>query len=254
MERLQKVLSSAGIASRRHSAEIIRAGRVEVDGKIVTEPGARLEPERVEIKVDGEPVRPGDRKAYLLLNKPAGYLSTVHDPEMRPTVLDLVPSAGTRLFPVGRLDLDTEGLLLLTNDGDAAYALTHPKFEVPKTYIAKVAGVPGARELEALSRGVNLGGTVTAPAKVRIVDSSRETSVLEIQIHEGRKREVRNMLQAIGHPVIHLKRTRLGRLALGDLPVGKWRRLTNSEVRWVRRLVAKVLAEKEPQPQQCVRL
>lgn len=239
MERLQKVLAEAGVASRRHSADIIRQGRVQVDGVIVREPGARVDPARVEVRVDGKPIAIDDTKVYLLLNKPAGYLCTARDPQGRPTVLDLVPHGGHRLFPVGRLDFDTEGLLLLTNDGDAAYALTHPRFEVPKTYIARVEGVPDERALEALRRGVRLDDVVTAPAKVRVVRSDCNSAVLEIEIHEGRKREVRNMLAAVGHPVLHLKRTRLGRLVLGDLGIGSWRHLTPGEVRWVQELAAK---------------
>ncbi len=244
MERLEKVLSAAGVASRRRSAEIIRAGRVEVDGKTVTEPGLRIHPERADIRVDGAPLGPPSRKVYLLLNKPAGYLSTARDPGNRPTVLDLVPGKGARLFPVGRLDLDTEGLLLITNDGEAAYALTHPRFEIPKTYVAKVAGVPGAEALEALCRGVGIGGAITAPAKVRTVASSGGTAVLEIGIHEGKKREVRHMLEAVGHPVLHLRRTRLGELSLGDLPLGRWRELASSEIAWIQQQVARALKEK----------
>ncbi|MGE5588337.1 MAG: pseudouridine synthase [Clostridia bacterium] len=239
MERLQKVLARAGVASRRHSADIVRQGRVQVDGVVVREPGARVDPSRAKVSVDGRPVAIDDTKVYFLLNKPAGYLCTARDPQCRPTVLDLVPPGRHRLFPVGRLDFDTEGLLLLTNDGDAAYALTHPGFEVPKTYIARVQGVPDERALEALRRGVRLGDVVTAPARVRVVRSDSVSAVLEVEIHEGRKREVRNMLSAVGHPVLHLKRTRLGRLVLGDLEIGSWRHLTPDEVRWVQGLAAK---------------
>ncbi len=248
MERLQKVLADAGVASRRRSADIIREGRVEVDGVVVREPGAGVDPARAEVRVDGKPIAVDDRKVYLLLNKPAGYLSTTRDPQGRPTVLDLVPSAGRRLFPVGRLDFGTEGLLLLTNDGDAAYALTHPRFEVPKTYVARVEGVPGERELEALRRGVRLGDVVTAPAKVRVARSDGISAVLEVEIHEGRKREVRYMLEAVGHPVVHLRRTRLGRLVLGGLPSGAWRHLSDGETRWVRELAAKARARKASRP------
>ncbi|MDI7247288.1 MAG: pseudouridine synthase [Bacillota bacterium] len=253
MERLQKVLAEAGVASRRRSADIIRDGRVQVDGVVVREPGARVDPVHVEIRVDGKPITVDDEKAYVLLNKPAGYLCTARDPQGRPTVLDLVPCAGRRLFPVGRLDFDTEGILLLTNDGDAAYALTHPRFEVPKTYMARVEGTPGERALEALRRGVRLGDVVTAPAKVEVIGGDDESALLTLEIHEGRKREVRNMLRAVGHPVIHLKRVRLGRLVLGDLAPGSWRHLSREEVRWVRRLAAKAAAGKMSRLQQAAR-
>ncbi|MGE5592422.1 MAG: pseudouridine synthase [Betaproteobacteria bacterium] len=238
MERLQKVLAEAGVASRRHSADIIRQGRVEVDGVVVREPGARVDPARAEIRVDGKRIVTDDTKVYLLLNKPAGYLCTARDPQGRPTVLDLVPHQGHRLFPVGRLDFDTEGLLLLTNDGEAAFALTHPRFEVPKTYLATVQGVPDESALAALRRGVRLGDVVTAPARVRVLRRDSGSAVLEVEVHEGKKREVRNMLAAVGHPVVHLIRTRLGRLSLGDLGLGAWRHLTPEEVRWVRRIAA----------------
>ncbi|MCR4402248.1 MAG: rRNA pseudouridine synthase [Firmicutes bacterium] len=239
MERLQRVLARAGVASRRHSADIIRQGRVQVDGVVIREPGARVDPSRAKVSVDGRPITIDDSRVYYLLNKPAGYISTARDPQGRPTVLDLVPRDRHRLFPVGRLDFDTEGLILLTNDGDAAYALTHPAFEVPKTYIAQVRGVPGERALEALRGGVRLGDVVTSPARVRLLRSDSTSAVIEVEIHEGRKREVRNMLAAVGHPVLHLRRTRLGRLVLGDLKVGSWRRLTPDEVRWVQTLAAK---------------
>jgi len=234
MERLQKILAEAGVASRRHSADIIRQGRVEVDGVVVREPGARVDPARAEIRVDGKRIVTDETKVYLLLNKPAGYLCTARDPQGRPTVLDLVPHHGHRLFPVGRLDLDTEGLLLLTNDGEAAFALTHPRFEVPKTYVATVQGVPDEAALAALRRGVRLGDVVTAPARVRVLRRESGSAVLEVEIHEGKKREVRNMLAAVGHPVVHLIRTRLGMLSLGNLRRGAWRHLTPEEVRWVR--------------------
>lgn len=239
MERLQKILANAGIASRRAGAELIKEGCVTVDGRIVLEPGARFDPSQCEIKVDGKPVKIHDKKIYIMLNKPQGYISTARDPRGRKTVLDLVPNVGARLFPVGRLDRDTEGLLLLTNDGHAAYTLTHPKFEIYKTYLAVVEGVPAEEKLSLLRKGIRLqSGHVSSPAQVRIVTVSPDSAVAEIKIREGRKRQVREMFDFIGHPVRSLVRTHLGRLELGDLKPGSWRYLTKAEENWIREMSA----------------
>lgn len=236
MERLQKVLANAGVASRRHSEELILAGKVKVNGEVVKTLGTKVDPEKDAIEVNGKLLKAGAPKIYLMLNKPAGYVTTAHDPQGRPTVLDLVKDAGVRVYPVGRLDFDTEGLLLLTNDGDLTYALTHPKHEVGKTYLALVQGVPGPDKLKRFQKGLRLADGKTAPARVRPVKNVRGNAWLEITIHEGRNRQVRRMCETIGHPVIKLKRIKLGFLALDKLEEGKYRHLTKEEVRKLKQL------------------
>ena len=228
-ERLQKVLARAGLGSRRACEELIGAGRVEVNGEVATL-GRRIDPEHDHVTVDGVtiPVRPG--LVYYLLNKPARVVTTAHDPEGRPTVLDLVPPE-PRVFPVGRLDRDTEGLLLLTNDGDLAHGLTHPSRGVPKTYLAEVAGVPRRGALRLLREGVDLDDGRTAPARARLAQTTPTGAALEIVIHEGRNRQVRRMCEAIGHPVRRLVRTRFGPLRDHGLAPGEWRALTQAEIR-----------------------
>ena len=224
--RLAKYLASAGVASRRASEEIVRAGRVTVGGVAVTDPARDVGPEDP-VAVDGARVQePGERLVYAL-NKPAGVVSTARDPQGRRTVVSLIPSAGARLYPVGRLDADTIGLILLTNDGELAHRLTHPSFEVAKTYRAAVANPP-VREpaLRALRKGVRLEDGWTVPARVRRL----APDVLELTIHEGRKRQVRRMCEAVGHPVKRLERLAFGPLELGGLRPGAHRRLTEAEV------------------------
>jgi 23S rRNA pseudouridine2605 synthase len=228
-DRLQKVLAQAGLGSRRACEVLIDEGRVEVNGE-VARLGRRVDPEHDRVSVDGVtiPVRPG--LVYYLLNKPAKVVTTASDPEGRPTVVDLVP-AEPRVFPVGRLDWDTEGLLLLTNDGDLAHGLTHPSRGVPKTYLAEVSGVPGRGALRRLREGVDLDDGRTAPAKARLAQATPTGSALEIVIHEGRNRQVRRMCEAIGHPVRRLVRTRFGPLHENRLAPGQWRALTQAEIR-----------------------
>jgi 23S rRNA pseudouridine2605 synthase len=228
-ERLQKVLARAGLGSRRICEGLIEEGRVEVNGEVATL-GRRVDPEHDHVSVDGVtiPVRAG--LVYYLLNKPAKTVTTAHDPEGRPTVVDLVP-AEPRVFPVGRLDWDTEGLLLLTNDGDLANGLMHPSRGVPKTYLAEVAGVPGRAALRALRDGVVLDDGRTAPARVRIAQATPTGAALEIVIHEGRNRQVRRMCEAVGHPVRRLVRTKFGPLRDQRLRPGTWRALTAAEIR-----------------------
>lgn len=228
-ERLQKYLARCGIASRRKAEEIIKEGRVQVNGQTVTVMGLTVTPGVDEIKVDGKMVLPVEKPVYLLLNKPAGYVTTAKDERGRPTVLELVKEIDARVYPVGRLDMDTEGLLLLTNDGYLAYKLTHPKHEIKKTYHAKVKGIPTQKELTLLRQGIFLDGRKTAPAKVRILKPGRETLV-EIVLHEGRNRQVRRMFAKIGHPVVALKRVKLAFINLGKLEVGAYRHLTREEV------------------------
>jgi 23S rRNA pseudouridine2605 synthase len=227
--RLAKYLASAGIASRRAAEELIRAGRVVVDGETVTDPAREVEGART-VAVDGRPVTPEQTRVVFAVNKPAGVVSTARDTHGRRTVTELVPS-GRRLYPVGRLDADTTGLILLTNDGELANRLTHPRFEVPRTYLARVEGrsVP-EHALRKLREGIELDDGTTAPAKVRQI----ERGVLEITIREGRKRQVRRMCEAIGHPVTELTRIAFGPLRLTDLAPGQHRRLTAAEVQRLR--------------------
>jgi 23S rRNA pseudouridine2605 synthase len=224
--RLAKYLAAAGVASRRASEQLVRSGRVRVDGQPVTDP-ARDVGIGDTVAVDGEPVRdPGARVVYAL-NKPAGVVSTARDPQRRPTVTSLVPDSGVRLYPVGRLDIDTTGLILLTNDGELAHRLTHPRFEVPKTYRVVLANAPvPAAALRALREGVELDDGLTAPARVRRL----APDALEITIHEGRKRQIKRVCEHVGHPVKRLERIAIGSLQLGDLAPGQARQLTDAEI------------------------
>jgi 23S rRNA pseudouridine2605 synthase len=228
-ERLQKVLASAGLGSRRTCEDLIAAGRVTVNGEIAVL-GRRIDPERDLVEVDGVAVgvRPG--LVHYLLNKPAGVVTTADDPLGRPTVVELVP-AEPRVFPVGRLDLDTEGLLLLTNDGELTHRLTHPSFGVDKEYVAHVEGRPSRGQVRRLREGIELDDGPTAPAQASLVSPS----VLRLVIHEGRNRQVRRMCEAIGHPVQRLVRTRIGPLSDRRLAPGAWRPLTSDEVRALER-------------------
>jgi 23S rRNA pseudouridine2605 synthase len=236
-ERLARFLARAGVASRRHAEALIAAGRVQVNGQTVIGQGSRIDPLTDSVTVDGQPVRLPSQRVYLLLHKPIGYVSSVSDPQGRPTVLDLLPQElrQLRIYPVGRLDIDTAGLLLLTNDGDFALRITHPRYAREKRYHALVTGRPDAATLERLRRGVLLleedgRRHRTAPAKVRVLRADGGNTWLEISLHEGRKRQVRRMLAGVGHPVIALQRVAIGRLTLGDLPPGHWRHLSQEEV------------------------
>ncbi|MBW2472358.1 MAG: rRNA pseudouridine synthase [Deltaproteobacteria bacterium] len=232
-ERLQKILAQAGIASRRKAEELIREGKVRVDGMVVTEMGVRVDPATQKIECNGRPVFSLEKKVYILLHKPAGYLSTVRDPQGRPIVSDLLPNIKERIYPVGRLDLDTEGALLLTNDGELAQAVLHPSREVKKTYVAKIKGRPGSKKLAALSRGIELEGKKTWPAEITVLTSEKQTTTIQIIIHEGRKRQVRKMFEAVGHPVLQLKRIAYGQLALGELKPGKYRFLPPGDIKLI---------------------
>jgi 23S rRNA pseudouridine2605 synthase len=228
-ERLQKVLARAGLGSRRACEELITAGRVTIDGE-TARLGNRVDPERQVVLLDGVPVVTRTDLVYYLLNKPAGVVTTARDPEGRPTVLDLVPEE-PRVFPVGRLDYDSEGLLLLTNDGELAQQLTHPSHGVEKTYLAEVDGVPSAAAVRQLREGLALDDGRTAPARAHVVARHDDRAAIEITIHEGRNRQVRRMCEAIGHPVRRLVRTQIGGLRDFDLATGTWRPLERSEVR-----------------------
>lgn len=229
-ERLQKILAQAGVCSRRAAEELISSGQVTVDGKVVTEMGLKVDLRTQKITAKGQPVRFSEKKVYVLLNKPEGYVTTLNDPQGRPIVTSLLKTVPERLFPVGRLDLDTKGALILTNDGDLAQRVQHPKFEVNKTYIARVTGKPSAAKLSQLEEGLEVEGQLTAPAKIKLRKSSPKDSVIEITIHEGRKRQVRKMFTAIGHHVTELTRIAYGNLQLGSLKPGKFRFLSQADI------------------------
>ncbi len=229
-ERLQKYMARAGIASRRHSEEIIAAGRVKVNGAVVREPGAKIEPGHDVVTVDNKTAKV-EKKVYILLNKPSGYVTTLKDPQGRPVVTDLSKEIPQRVYPVGRLDYSTEGLLLLTNDGRLAYALTHPRHEIQKIYHALVKGVPSIEKINQMKKGIDLSDGTTAPARVRIIGKQMGDTLLEIGIHEGKNRQVRRMCEHIGHPVLQLKRVKIGNLTLHGLSKGRHRHLTHQEIK-----------------------
>jgi len=242
-ERLQKVLAHAGISSRRAAERLIVEGRVSVNGAVVTELGTKVDPARDAIKVDGKRVgAPPSGRTYLALHKPRGVVTTLSDPEGRPTVKDFLRGIKARVYPVGRLDYHSEGLLILTDDGELARNLMHPSRGVEKTYLAKVKGQPDPEVLLRLSRGIPLDGKRTGPAKVRIVRRG-DNAWIEITIGEGRNRQVRRMFQAVGHPVSRLRRMGYGGVLLGRLPVGNLRPLSEAEVAELTRASA---AEPEP--------
>ena len=231
-ERLQKVLARVGIGSRRVCEDLIAEGRVTVDGEVAVL-GRRVDVETALIELDGAPIGVRPDLVHYLLNKPAGVVTTADDPQGRPTVVGLVP-AEPRVFPVGRLDVDTEGLLLLTNDGELAHRLTHPSFGVEKEYVAELEGSPSRAALRRLREGGELDDGTTAPARAALL----EPSVVRLTVHEGRNRQVRRMCDAVGHPVVRLIRTRIGPLADRSLAPGAWRELTGDEVRSLQRAVA----------------
>ncbi len=231
--RLAKYLARAGVASRRHAEEIIRAGRVCVNGSIADQPQAQVKGNDT-VTVDGELITEFEEKVYLLLHKPKGYISTVHDTHNRLTVMDLVKDVKKRLYPVGRLDSDTSGILLMTNDGDLANRLTHPSYEVKKVYLVHVNGIPGEEALMQLREGVVIEGRKTAPAGVRLIKQFTGTvkneALLEITLIEGRKRQVKKMCEAVNHPVASLHREEFAGLKAGSVPEGAYRHLTDQEV------------------------
>jgi 23S rRNA pseudouridine2605 synthase len=232
-QRLQKAMAAAGVGSRRHCEELIAAGRVEVDRQVVREQGRRVDPKTQEIRVDGAPlVR--SKKVYFLVNKPMGVVSTNDDPAGRPRVIDLFPSIRERLFTVGRLDLSSEGLMLVTNDGELANELAHPRYGVEKTYHVLVAGQPGADVLAQLRQGVRLAEGVARVVSVKVKSALKQSTLLEIVLAEGRNREIRRLLAKVGHKVLRLKRVALGGVRLKDLPPGEFRRLRSDELRLLR--------------------
>ncbi len=231
MERLQKYMASCGVASRRKCEEIIAEGRVKVNGVTVREAGLKIQPGKDRVTVDGKEIIPANKLVYIMLNKPVGYVSTVRDQFMRPTVLDLVKGVKGRIYPVGRLDYDSEGLILLTNDGNFAYGLTHPRHKVDKTYMVVVQGRPDRIEIDRIRSGVEIDGRMTSPADIRVESIQGNKTTFRVVIHEGRNRQVRRMFEAIGYTVVSLKRTGIGKLQLGTLAPGKWRFLEDREVK-----------------------
>ena len=228
--RLQKFIALSGKASRRKAEDIISEGRVQVNGKTVNEPGVKINPEKDEVEIDGVLLKIPSKKIYIMLNKPKGYITTVSDQFNRPTVMNLIKNIPYRIYPVGRLDYNTEGLLILTNDGEFANKVIHPRNLIKKVYIAEVAGIPPQKELNKFKNGLNIEGYKTAPAEIKIIGKNKNNCLLEIKIHEGKNRQVRKMCRAIGHPVKELKRVSIGNLHIGELPFVKWRELSENEI------------------------
>ncbi len=238
MVRLQKYLADAGVASRRAAEKLILQGRVSVNGEIVREMGVQVDENYDIIEFDGEVIRNNVKKEYIMLNKPVGFITTVSDDKDRPTVMELVSDINARIYPVGRLDYDTEGLLLLTNDGDLTYRITHPKHDIAKTYVAEVTGAISMDTILQLRRGVVIDGVQTSPAEVEVIGATQYGTKVEITIHEGRNRQVRKMFEAVGCIVKKLRRTKEAGLTLGHLPLGKWRKLSESEVNMLKKIEA----------------
>lgn len=228
--RLAKYIADSGLASRRRAEELIFAGKVEVNGVKVLQANVNVRPEMDEVKVDGQSIELV-HKVYLLLNKPSGYLSSVGDARGRPTVVDLVKDVGMRLYPVGRLDLDTEGLLIMSNDGNFMNLMIHPRYHIPKTYQAWVEGCPGREELNRLRQGIELEDGLTAPAQAKLIQTQPDRALVELVIYEGRKRQVKRMFKAIDHPVLSLTRTAFGFLTLQGIATGKYRELDSAEIK-----------------------
>lgn len=231
--RINKYIASCGEASRRTADELIRKGKVSVNNTVLTEPGYDVR-EGDEVRLFGRVITPEVRKAYYLLNKPVGYVTTTMDKEGRPTVMDLVQAEGIRLFPVGRLDFNTSGLLILTNDGDLSNKLMHPSKEFPKKYRVRAAGTVTHRDIQKLENGIDIGGFVTSPAEAKLLRHDKNSSVVEITIHEGKNRQVRRMFKALGYPVQELERIGLGNLVIGRLARGSYRKLSREEVEYLK--------------------
>jgi 23S rRNA pseudouridine2605 synthase len=227
-ERLQRLLAAAGVASRRKAEELIRAGRVSVDGKVITELGTRVDPQQSTIRVDGRPIRPEPLR-YIMLNKPSGFITTTSDERGRQTVMDLLPP-GLRVFPVGRLDRDTEGLLLLTNDGDLANRVMHPRYELTKEYLVLTPLKPPPAVMKRIAAGVDIDGKRLVPHEFRIVRETPAGVLLSVVIHEGMNRVVRKMMESAGIPITHLRRVRVGPLSVAGIPPGAYRELTPGEL------------------------
>ena len=236
--RINKYIALCGVASRRKAEELILAGRVTVNDEVMTELSYKVDEENDIVKVDDKSIKEENKLVYILLNKPEGYITTVKDQFDRPSVLDLVSDIKERVYPIGRLDYETSGLLLLTNDGDLTYKLTHPKHEVDKTYVARVKGKLTKEEIERFKTGLKIEDYTTAPAKLKVIkyDEQRDSSLLEIKIHEGKNRQVRKMCKAINHPVLRLRRSAMGKIKIGDCEIGKYRYLTEDEIKYLKNL------------------
>lgn len=236
--RLQKFLAEAGVASRRKSEELISQGRIEVNGKVVTTPGTKISGfER--ICVDGREIRREQKKIYILLNKPVGYISSAKDQFSRKTVMDLVGTIKERIYPVGRLDYDTSGLIILSNDGDFANKIMHPRHQMQKVYRAEIIGKLSNEDIIRIEKGMLIDDYKTAPAKIRIVSAAKDRSIVEVTIHEGKNRQVRKMFETLDHPVLRLKRIAIGSIGIGELEEGKWRYLSKNEILGLKKTAAK---------------
>lgn len=233
--RLNKYIAHAGIASRRKEDELTINGNVKINGLTMREPGYNVKPGDV-VEVNGQRISGQEKMEYVLLNKPKGYITSMQDEKGRPVVTELVADVDARLFPVGRLDYNTSGMLILTNDGDLTYRLTHPRHQVTKTYRALVSGVLSKEKLFRLRKGVDIGGFVTSPAQVKIIRQAERSAVVDITIHEGKNRQVRKMFAAVGNPVQELQRTAIGDLRLGRLKEGHYRKLTRNEIEYLKNL------------------
>ena len=233
--RLNKYIAHAGIASRRKADELTINGNVKINGLTMREPGYNVKPGDV-VEVNGQRISGQEKMEYVLLNKPKGYITSMQDEKGRPVVTELVADVDARLFPVGRLDYNTSGMLILTNDGDLTYRLTHPRHQVTKTYRALVSGVLSKEKLFRLRKGVDIGGFVTSPAQVKIIRQAERSAVVDITLHEGKNRQVRKMFAAVGNPVQELQRTAIGDLRLGRLKEGHYRKLTRNEIEYLKNL------------------
>lgn len=232
-ERLQKYMASCGVASRRKCEEIILQGRVSVNSTVVQKLGIKIDPDKDKITLDGKSIKIEDLKVYIALNKPKGYLSTVRDERGRKTIMDLI-DVKERIYPIGRLDYDTSGLILLTNDGDIYNKVIHPREEKNKIYIAFVKEKPDESDIKQFENGIDIDGYITSKAKFEIVKNYKNCSEVKITIHEGKNRQIRKMCSKIGHPVISLKRIQIGQIKLGDLPEGQWRFLSEQEINYLK--------------------
>ncbi len=234
-ERLQKFMARCGVASRRKCEELILDGKVKVNNQVISELGTKINPSMDIVEVEGVLIKPEERKVYIALNKPVGYITSVKDEKNRKTVLDLI-NVEERIYPIGRLDYNTSGLLLLTNDGDVYNKVIHPRQEINKVYIAIVKGHINNKKMDLFREGIDIGGYVTAPAKIRILKKFDNSTKVEITIHEGKNRQVRRMCEKIGNPVIELKRIKIGDIELDGLEQGKWRHLSEKEVKYLKNL------------------
>lgn len=234
--RINKYIASCGVASRRKAEELILNKKVKVNGRLIEELSFQVDEYKDTVEVDGVKISLNEETVYILLNKPEGYITTVKDQFDRESVLDLVTDIKERVYPIGRLDYETSGLLLLTNDGDLTYKLTHPKHEVDKTYVARVKGKLTPDEIKMFKSGLKIEDYVTAPAKLKVIryDEKTNVSLLEIKIYEGKNRQVRKMCKAINHPVLRLKRTAMGKIRIGECEIGKYRYLTEDEVKYLK--------------------